>query len=112
VPIPRSALTVARAAKRIPALKALPLVELLMLSEVVLLAREHYERLSLAERRRLMVLIRTAKGRPGRLSEEEHAELQRLVAKAAPRRFAAEAVDRVSPVGVPRLIKRRLAGDR
>ena len=93
-----------------PMLKRLPMVELLMAAEVIALAKDHYERLTIDDRRRLVSLLKTAKGRPSRLSPDQQAELQAIVAKAAPRHFAATAVDKLSPVPVPSSVKRRIAG--
>ncbi len=88
-------------AERTPLLKRLPVVRLLLLGEVILLARDHYERLSPKERRRLVVLLREAKGRPSQLSDRQRDELQAIIAKAEPKLFAAQAADRLSPVGLP-----------
>jgi hypothetical protein len=101
---------IARGVERLPILKRLPLVELLMAAEVIALAKDHYERLTVEDRRRLVVLLRTAKGRPSRLSTAEQAELRALVAKAEPRHFAATAVNKLSPVPVPARIKDRITG--
>jgi len=95
-------LAVARAAERLPGLRRLPLVRLLVLGEVVMLAREHYERLTPRERRRLVVLVRDARGRPGRLSSSERRELEELVAKAEPKLFARTAAEKLSPVSLKR----------
>jgi hypothetical protein len=101
---------IARGAERLPLLKRLPMVELLMAAEVIALAKDHYERLTVDDRRRLVVLLRTARGRPSQLTADQQAELQAIVAKAAPRHFAATAVDKLSPVPVPAHVKRRIAG--
>lgn len=98
-----------RVASHVPGLKRLPVLKLLMLGEVVLLAREHYERLTPQERRRLVVLLRDARGRPSTLSSRERDELEAIVAKAEPRLFAVEAADMVSPLPLP---KKMLAGRR
>jgi hypothetical protein len=95
------AYALARMAERAPLLKRLPVVRLLMLGEVVLLARDHIERLTPAERHRLVVLMRDARGRPSRLSTRHRDELQALIDKADPHLFAAHAVDKLSPVPVP-----------
>jgi hypothetical protein len=96
------AYALARLADRSPLLKRLPIVRLLMLGEVVLLARDHFERLSPTERRRLVVLMRDARGRPSRLARRERDELQALIHKADPHLFAAAAADKLSPVGLPK----------
>jgi hypothetical protein len=104
--------TAARAASRLPGLRRLPVMRLLMLGEVVLLARDHIERLSPSERRRLVVLVREARGRRRNLSDREREELEGLLAKAAPREFAAEAVEKLSPVPVPRRLRSTIARGR
>lgn len=102
MPSTRFARTAARVAERLPVLKRLPLVRLLMLADVVLLAREHVERLTPAERRRLVLLTREARGRKRNLSGREREELEALIAKADPKLFAAEAAELLSPVPLPR----------
>jgi hypothetical protein len=95
-------LAVARAAERLPGLRRLPLVRLLVLGEVIMLAREHFERLTPRERRRLVVLVRDARGQPRRLSASQRRELEDLIAKAEPRLFARTAAEKLSPVSVRR----------
>jgi hypothetical protein len=90
---------VARAAQRLPGLKRLPLARLVLLAEVAVLAKAHYELLTPNERRRLVVLIRDARGMPRNLSERERRELRKLVAKVEPKLFATEAAQRFSPLG-------------
>ena len=92
----------ARAATRIPGVRRLHIFRLLAIGEIALLAREHMSRLDPAERRRLLTLVRKGKGRKHGLSAEERDELQRLVAKAEPRRFVGTAADKLSPVPLPR----------
>lgn len=96
----------ARAARRLPYLKRLPILRLLALGEIVLLARDHVEKLSPPERRRLVVLLRAGHGRPSNLSRRERDELEALVAKAEPRAFAGAAVEKLSPVPLPRRVTR------
>jgi hypothetical protein len=95
-----------RAAKRIPYLRRLPVARLLALGEVVLLAKAHAELLTPAERRRLVLLLREARGRPGRLNPAQRNELEALIAKAQPRLFVGEAAQRLSPVPLPKRIVR------
>jgi hypothetical protein len=113
VPMPASPISrsIGRAAERLPGLRRLPVMRLLILGEVVLLARTHIERLTPKERRRLVVLMRTARGRPSTLSSREHDELQSLIQKAEPRMFVGEAVERLSPVPLPRGVRTRLRGE-
>jgi hypothetical protein len=94
-----------RAAEHTPGLRRLPVVTLLMLGEVAVLARNHIERLEPAERRRLVVLMRDARGRPRNLSERERQELQDLIAKAEPKLFAQEAAAKLSPVPLPKRLR-------
>jgi hypothetical protein len=91
-----------RGAARVPGLRRLPMLKLLAIAEIALLAREHMSLLDPAERRRLLELVRKGRGRTRNLTEDERAELTALVAKAEPRRFAGVAVDKLSPVPLPR----------
>jgi hypothetical protein len=94
--------TVGRVTQRIPALRRLPVMRLLVLGEVVVLARGHIEQLTPPERRRLVTLVRDARGRPKTLSSRERDELEALIAKADPKLFAREAAERLSPVPLPK----------
>jgi hypothetical protein len=100
--------TVGRAARRLPGLRRLPIMRLLVLGEVIMIARTHLERLTPQERRRFVVLMRAAKGRPSTLSGGDHGELQALIAKVEPKLFAAAAADKLSPVPIPRSLRNRL----
>ena len=99
--------TLGRAAQRLPGLRRLPVMRLLLLGEVILLARAHIERLTPAERRRLVLLMREARGRPSTLSSRKHDELQALIAKADPKLFATTAAGKLSPLPLPRMLTRR-----
>jgi len=88
----------ARAAQRLPGLRRVPLARLVLLGELAMLAKLHFERLSPAERRRLVLLIRNARGWPQNLSEREQRELKKLVAKVEPKALANEAVERFTPL--------------
>jgi hypothetical protein len=79
-----------------------PVVKLLSAAEIALLAHDHLARLTPAERRRLIELVRAGRGRRTRLTESERAELETLLVKLAPRMFMGTAVDRLSPVPLPR----------
>ena len=92
----------AGAAGKVPGLRRVPLVKLLFLAELGLVARDHFGRLEPDERRRLVALVRQGRGRNQNLSVEERDELAGLVAKVEPRRFAGLAIDRLSPVPLPR----------
>jgi hypothetical protein len=99
----------ARAAKRIPGLKRLPILKLLAAAEILLLLRDHVGRLEPAERRRVVELVRKGRGRTSNLSRRERDELAELVAKAEPRLFVVDAADKLSPVPLP---KQLLSGKR
>jgi hypothetical protein len=90
-----------QASKRVRALRNVPVLKLLAVAEIVLLARDHIERLTPGERRRVVELIRVGRGRPSRLSARDRDELSRLVAKAEPRSFVGEAASKLSPVPLP-----------
>ena len=92
-------LAAARAAQRLPGLRRLPLARLVLLAEVAMLAKTHYERLTPAERRRLVTLVRQAKGLPRNLPERDRRELAKLVAKVEPKAFASQAAQKFSPLG-------------
>jgi hypothetical protein len=63
-------------------------------------------RLTPAERHRLIDLVRVARGRPSRLSAADREEFADLVAKLEPRLLAGQAVDRISPVPLPKRVTR------
>lgn len=102
MPSPLMNVAVARAAQRLPLLKRMPLARLVLLAEVAMLAKAHFERLTPAERRRLVLLVKHARGWPHNLPQRERDELRKLVAKVEPRAFADEAAQRFSPLGSPR----------
>lgn len=68
---------------------------LLVLAEVAVTLKHHWENLSAAERRRLQTLVAKSKGRPSNLTERERRELKRLVDKLEPRDLARNVADRV-----------------
>jgi hypothetical protein len=96
-------------ARRVPYLRKLPILRLLLLGELVLLAKEHYDKLTPRERRRLVALLRQGNLRPSNLSSRQREELATIVAKAEPRVFVGAAAQRLSPVPLPvdRLVGRR-----
>ena len=96
---PLMSVAVARAAQRLPGLRRVPLARLVLLAEVAVLVKAHYELLTPAERRRLVILIRNARGMPRNLSERERRELRKLVDKVEPKGFATEAAQRFTPLG-------------
>ena len=87
-----------KAAARVPGLKRLPVVRLLTIGELATVARRHLQHLDKGERRRLAALLR----RGPRLSPAEREELRGLVAELDVRAFAGSAVERLSPVPLPR----------
>jgi hypothetical protein len=91
-------------AGRIPGLKRLPVFKLLAIGELALVARRHLQHLDAAERGRLTELVRRGRG----LSTAEREELRGLIAKLDARAFAGSAVERLSPVPLPK----RLTGAR
>jgi hypothetical protein len=101
-----TAKVVARAAERVPGLRRVPVMKLVAFAEVARLARDHYERLEPRERRRVVVLLRKARGRASNLSRREREELSRLVAKLEPRLFAGQAADMLSPLPLPNRVVR------
>jgi hypothetical protein len=76
-------------------LRRLPAARLIFLGELVLLAREHLHKLDPQERRRVVQLVRHARGRSRNLSERDRRELSRLIEKAEPREFVKSAAKRV-----------------
>ena len=72
-----------------------PAARLIVLGELLLLAREHLSKLEPQERRRVFELVRLGRGRPRNLSERDRRELSRLVEKAEPRQFARSAAKRM-----------------
>ena len=66
--------------------------------------RDHVStRLSSDERRRIVEIVRSSKGRPSNLSDRQRKELQSLVAKAEPR----EMVKTVATSGLASRFRRR-----
>jgi len=102
LPAPIVNVAVARAAQRLPGLRRVPLARLVILAEVVILAKAHFERLSPSERRRLVLLVREARGRPSNLGARDRRELEKLVAKVEPKAFANAAAERFAPVAPAR----------
>jgi hypothetical protein len=100
-----------RVTRRVPGLRVIPVVKLLAAAEIILIAREHIEKLEPHERRRIVELLRIGHGRPSKLTATERDELHGLVAKAEPRLFAGLVADRLSPVSLPaRVIRGKSRG--
>jgi enhancing lycopene biosynthesis protein 2 len=77
-------------------------MKLLAAAEIAMLARDHVMLLSREDRRRLIELVRIARGRRRNLSDEERQELEDLVARLEPRSLFGDAADRLSPLPLPR----------
>lgn len=103
MPSPFANIALARAAERLPGLRRLPLARVVIVAELAILAKAHLDRLKPAERRRILILLRDAKGMPKNLSDRDRRELERLVAKLEPKIFANNAAEKFSPLsGVKR----------
>ncbi|MEA2135674.1 MAG: hypothetical protein QOC68_3583 [Solirubrobacteraceae bacterium] len=79
-------------------LRRLPFFKLLAIGQVVLLARNHVNRLTPAERAELAALLR----RGWKLDASERRELREVLRKLEPRAFAVGAADRFSPIPLPK----------
>jgi hypothetical protein len=91
-------LAIEHGSRRLPLLRRVPVVRLILIAELAIVAWRHFQNLTPAERRRLFALLR--RGR--RLTPKQKKELRNLVAKLEPRAFAGSAADRLSPVPLPR----------
>lgn len=94
-------LTGARAVRR------LPVARLLALADVIVLAREHLNKLEPDERRRLVELVKLGRLTRGQLSRRERRELNELLAKTEPKLFLNRAVQKVAGVPIPRRARAR-----
>ena len=83
-------------------MRRIPAATLIEIAEVVLLARDHFQKLEPYERRRVVELMRSGRGRRRNLSDSEREELAALVAKAEPRLFFGLAADELSPLPLPK----------
>jgi hypothetical protein len=93
---------IARGIGHVPGLRRLPVFKLLALAEIAMLARAHVYHLDPQERRRLVQLVQTSRGRKGNLTAAERKELADLLGKMEPRLFAGMAADKLSPVPLPK----------
>jgi hypothetical protein len=82
----------------------LPLVRILAIGRTVLLARRHYRRLDVSDRRRLAELVRHGPA----MSRAERNELVNILVKLEPRAFAVATAHAFSPVKIPRWMASRL----
>jgi hypothetical protein len=94
--------SILRAAERVPGIRRIPAVALLSAAEVAVLAKDHLQRLSPTERRRLFQLVKLGRGRRNRLTARERGELEALLAKLEPRQLLGDAAGKLSPVPIPR----------
>ena len=83
-------------------MRSVPFFRVVAIAKAALLARRHVRRLEPSERRRLTELLR----RPHRLSAAERGELRKLVIKLEPRAFAIAAASQISPIRLPRRLRR------
>lgn len=97
---------IAQGLGRFQAMRRVPVMKLLVLAEVVLLARDHLVKLEPEERRRLVELVRLGRGRRRNLTLREREELSALVAKAEPRLFLGVVAEKFSPLPLPRRVVR------
>jgi hypothetical protein len=95
-------LAIGRAAERLPLLRRMPVARLLILGQLLLLARDHIERLTPKERRRLVMLVRGTRGLPSNLTPAARSELEDLIAKVEPKLFAQTAAGMFSPLPLGR----------
>jgi hypothetical protein len=91
-----------RVVSRVPGLRRLPVVKLIAVAELALVARKHMQHLDAAERRRLVELARRGRG----MSPADREELRELASKLDARAFAGSAIQRLSPIGLPRRLTR------
>ena len=81
--------------------RKIPAARLIVLGELLLLAREHVTKLEPHERRRILELVRRGRGRTRNLSERDRRELARLLEKAEPRLFVGNAMEKMFGFGFP-----------
>ncbi len=100
-------LALGRAAERLPLLRRMPVARLLIIGQLLLLAKDHIERLSPRERRRLVTLVKGTRGVPSNLTPAARTELEGLIAKVEPKVFAQTATQMFSPLPIGRRTARR-----
>lgn len=93
---------VTRTLDRTRALRKLPVARLVAVAELVLLVRDHVNKLEPQERRRLMELVKLGRFHRAELTQRERRELTHLLAKTEPRLFMNRAVQKVTGVPVQR----------
>ena len=87
-------------------LRKVPLVRLLAVADVIVLAREHYNKLEPRDRHRLVELVKIGRVHRGHLTRRERRELSELLAKTEPRVFINRAAKTVTGVPLPKRAKR------
>jgi hypothetical protein len=100
-------LALSRAAERLPLLRRMPVARLLIVGQLLLLAKDHIEKLSPKERRRLVTLVKGTRGIPSNLTPAARIELEGLIAKVEPKVFAQTATHMFSPLPIGRRGRRR-----
>ena len=85
-------------------LSRIPFFKVVAIVQVALLVRRHLKALSLTERRRMTELARRAH----RLNADERRELRALASKLEPGAFAGAAAHHLSPVPLPRPLRRAI----
>src|SRR5688500_3523318 len=90
---------------RAPGLRRIPLLRLLAITDVVRLARDHANKLTPDERKRMLELVQKATPLGAKLTDADRDELKKLVLKAEPRIFAGETANFFSPIPIPRRIR-------
>jgi hypothetical protein len=93
-----------RAADRVPGVRHVPVLKLLVAAEIAMMAHDHLTKLSPTERRRLVELVRIGHGRRRNLSDEQREELTELISRMEPRLLFGHALNKVSPVNLPRRV--------
>jgi hypothetical protein len=93
-----------RAAERVPGVRHVPVLKLLVAAEIAMMAHDHLTKLSPQERRRLFELVRIGHGRRRNLSDEQREELTELISRIEPRLLFGQALSKVSPVHLPRRV--------
>ena len=88
------------------ALRRLPVARLLAVADVLVLAREHFNKLEPHERRRLVEIVKLGRFHRGHLTRRERRELSDLLAKTEPKTFLNRAAQKVTGVPVPKRDRR------
>lgn len=84
---PLSRVLTSKAATRIPGVRRLPMLQLLLAGQILLLAKQHLELLDAQDRHRLLEITKSCHGDPRKLSTADRQELQILLNKVEPKLF-------------------------